>query len=317
MTGNLLEEIVDLARDILNECQKRADYDLVPLFQRVLHLSRLVKNRSVELWALSELEGYQSENVLQATESLSKTELNEYKNLRRLRSFPDDCFLASLKDQFLVTGELVATEPGRATLTMPLKELEMSYLTDREYYKHTYSVSAPLSLSLLERAFTQMKNRIYSFASEIYLRYHLAQDFAGIFDAKLNSVNHRLAELCPKVLKHLNQSLESRTIDKDRALSSLKEALKEFAQFLQPTAKLENFDLSDQFFINRICQFFEERAIHAKASLLKANYRSLILRCEAIYQRLKESNNLNENEIEGLIIQTYFFIADTLDFCTN
>ncbi len=310
MAGNLFGEIIESAKDILSECQKREDYDLVPLFQRILHLSRLVKNRSFELWALAELEGYQNEDVLKAIESLSKGELVEFKNLRRLRSFPDECFLASLKDQFLVTGELVATEPGRATLTMPLKELEMSYLTDREYYKQTYSVNAPLSLSLLERAFTQMKNRIYIFASEMYLRYRLAQDIAGIFDEKLNSVNQRLAKLCPEVLSCLQRALETRTIDKQQSLVILKEALNSFAKFLLPTLKN---GVGDEFYLSEISRFFAERLTKEKSALLKANYRFLINRIEAIYQRLKEPKKIAVVEVEPLIVQTYFWLSDVLD----
>jgi hypothetical protein len=283
MLDNLFQEIADSANEILTECQKRENHDLVPLFQRVLHLAQLVKNRSFELWALAELEGYQNENVLQELKSLSKSEMLEYNNLQRLRSFPDDCFLETLKTQFLATGELVVTEPGRATLTMPLKELEMSFLTDREYYKQTFSLTAPLSLSLLERAFTQMKNRIYIFASEIYLRYRLAQNVAGIFDEKINSVNQRLAKLCPKVLRNLNQALEDRIIDKIHALASLKASLQEFAECLK----------------------------HIPA--LPQAVRSLITRSEALYKRLKEPNKIGENEIEGLIIQTYFLISDALD----
>lgn len=313
MPDNLFDEIIELAKDILTECQKREDCDLIPLFQRVLHLSRMVKNRSFELWALSELEGYHNEIVLQEVEHLSKTESIDYKSLRRLRSFPDDCFLETLKTQFLANGELVATEPGRATLTMPLKELEMSYLTDREYYKQTYSLNSPLSLSLLERAFTQMKNRIYIFASEIYLRYRLAQSISGIFDEKLNLVNQRLAKLCPEVLEHLNKALELRIIEKRRALVSLREALMSFAEFLHPTMKEATFEISDQFYLNRICQFFDERLTREKSNLLKANYHSLINRTEAIYQRLKDLNKIGESEVEPLIMQTYFLISDALD----
>lgn len=312
MASNLIDEIIDLAQEILTECNNREDHDLISIFQKLLHLSRLVKNRIYELWSLSELEGYQSEAVLRELHQLSKEEMLEYCALRRLRSFPDDCFLAQLKDQFLVTGELLA-EPGRATLTMPLKELEMSYLTDREYYKQTYSMTAPLSLSLLERAFTQMKNRVYSFASEIYLRYRLTQNIAGIFDKKLNSVNQRLAKLCPKVLNHLIQALEFRIIDRIQAVSNLSEALKEFAQFLLPTEKATDFELSDQFFINRLCRFIEERLAKEKAVLLTANYRFLINRLEAIYQRIKSPKKIESFEIEPLIIQTYFWLADVLD----
>ena len=185
MPDNLLQEIIELAKEILNECHNHETHDLVPLFQRVLHLSQLIKNRSSELWALSELEGYQNENVLQELKSLSQPEMLEYNRLQQLRSFPDNCFLETHKAQFLATGELVVSEPGRATLTMPFKELEMSYLTDHEYYKQTFSLTAPLSLSLLERAFTQMKNRIYIFASEIYLRYRLTRNVSGIFDEKI------------------------------------------------------------------------------------------------------------------------------------
>ncbi len=312
MAENLIGEIIELAQEILTECNNREDHDLISIFQKLLHLSRMVKNRSYELWSLSELEGYQSETVLKELPQLSKEEMTEYYALRRLRSFPDDCFLAQLKDQFLVTGELVA-EPGRATLTMPLKELEMSYLTDREYYKQTYSMTAPLSLSLLERAFTQMKNRVYSFASEIYLRYRLTQNIAGIFDDKLNSVNQRLAKLCPKVLNHLNRALEFRIIDRSQAVSNLSEALKEFAAFLLPTEKTEDFELSDQFFINRICRFMEERFAKEKTPFLKANYRFLINRLEAIYQRIKFPNQVESLEVEPLILQTYLWLADALD----
>jgi hypothetical protein len=315
MPDNLLQEIKELAKEILNECHNREIHDLVPLFQRVLHLSQLIKNRSMELWALSELEGYQNEKVLQELKNLSQSEVLEYNSLQQLRSFPDDCFLETLKAQFLATGELVVSEPGRATLTMPLKELEMSYLTDREYYKQTYSITAPLSLSLLEKAFTQMKNRIYIFASEIYLRYRLAQNIRGVFDEKINSVNQRLAKLCPAVLKNLNQALEYRVIDKTQALANLKESLKGLAEFLIPIKKEEVLDLSDQFYLSRICQFFDERLAREKADLLKANFRSLITRSGALYKRLKEADKIGENEIEGLIIQTYFLIADALDWC--
>lgn len=313
MADNLLEEIIELAKEILTECQKREDCDLVPLFQRVLHLSRMVKNRSFEVWALSELEGYQNETVLQELEELSKPDLIEYKSLRRLRSFPDNCFLEKLKSQFLESGELVETEPGRATLTMPLKEMEMSYLTDREYYKQTFSLTTPLSLSLLERAFTQMKSRIYDFASEIYLRYRFTQTVAGIFDVKLDSVNQRLARLCPNVLEHLNKALSEKTQDKQKTMVNLKEALKSFAEFLHPAEKDESFELSDQFYLNRICQFFDENLNKERSALLKANYRSLISRTEAIYQRIKEPDKIDESEIEPIIIQSYFLISDALD----
>uniref|UniRef100_A0A7C6EBS6 AbiTii domain-containing protein n=1 Tax=candidate division WOR-3 bacterium TaxID=2052148 RepID=A0A7C6EBS6_UNCW3 len=313
MAENLIAEIIELAQDILTECKNRADYDLIAIFQKLLHLARLVKARSYELWSLSELEGYQSETVLKELKRLSKQETIEYNSLRRLRSFPDDCFLQSLKDQFLVTGELLATDPGRATLTMPLKELEMSYLTDREYYKQIYSMTAPLSLSLLERAFTQMKNRVYIFASEIYLRYRLAQNIAGIFDDRINSVNQRLARLCPKVLNHLNQALEFRIIDRSQALINLSAALKEFAAFLLPTEKTTDFELSDQFFINRICQFLEENLAKEKAVLLKTNYRFLIHRIEAIYQRIKTPPKIKSAEVEPLILETYLWLSDALD----
>ncbi len=314
MANNLIDEIIKLSKEIITESQKREVYDLVPLFQRVLHLARMVKNRSFELWALSELEGYQNESVLQEIQGLSKQELVEFKSLRRLRSFPDDCFLDKLKTQFLATGELLASEPGRATLTMPLKELEMSYLTDREYYKQTYSVSAPLSLSLLERAFTQMKNRIYSLASEVYLRYRLTRNIGGIFEEMITSVNQQLTRFCPKVLEHLNQALEQRLLDKCQAIISLREALISFTEFLLPTNRTETFELSDQFFLNRMCQFFEERLNREKSSLIKANCRSLISRTEAIYKSIREINKIKDYEVESLIIQTYFLISDTLDF---
>ena len=314
MPDNLLQEITESAKEILNECHNRESQDLVPLFQRVLHLSQLIKNRSSELWALSELEGYQNENVLQELKSLSQPEMLEYNRLQQLRSFPDDCFLETLKAQFLATGELVVSQPGRATLTMPFKELEMSYLTDREYYKQTFSLTAPLSLSLLERAFAQMKNRIYIFASEINLRYRLTRNISGIFDEKINSVNQRLAKLCPEVLKNLNQALEDRIIDKSKSLASLQASLKGFAEFLMPI-KEEVIDLSDQFYISRIGQFFDERLAQDKAEVLKVNYQSLITRSRALYQRFKEADKIGENEIEGLAIQTYFLIADALDWC--
>ena len=313
MANNLIDEIVELSKEIITESQKREDYDLVPLFQRVLHLARMVKNRSFELWALSELEGYQNEPVLQEIQGLSKQESLEFKSLRRLRSFPADCFLDKLKTQFLATGELLASEPGRATLTMPLKELEMSYLTDREYYKQTYSVSAPLSLSLLERAFTQMKNRIYSFASEVYLRYRLTQNIGSIFEEKIASVNQQLARFCPKVLEHLNNALEQRLLDKRQVIISLRETLISFAEFLLPTIRTETFELSDRFYLNRMCQFFEESLNRDKSNLVNANYRSLISRTEAIYKRIREINKVEESEVESLIIQTYFLISDTLD----
>ncbi len=313
MANNLIDEIVELSKEIITESQKREDYDLVPLFQRVLHLSRMVKNRSFEIWSLSELEGYQNESILHEIQDLSKQELLEYKSLRRLRSFPDDCFLDKLKTQYLATGELLASEPGRATLTMPLKELEMSYLTDREYYKQTYSVSAPLSLSLLERAFTQMKNRIYSFASEIYLRYRLTRTIGTIFADKISSVNQLLARFCPKVLEHLTQAMEQRTLDKRQAIINLRETLISFAEFLLPTTRAETFALSDQFYLNRICQFFEENLNREKTSLLKVNYHSLIKRTETIYKRIREINQIDESEVESLIIQTYFLISDTID----
>lgn len=316
MPDNLLQEIIELAKEILNECHNRETHDLVPLFQRVLHLSQLVKNRSSELWALSELEGYQNENVLQELKNLSQSEVLEYNSLQQLRSFPDDCFLDTLKAQFLATGELVVSQPGRAILTMPLKELEMSYLTDREYYQQTYSITAPLSLSLLERAFTQMKNRIYIFASEIYLRYRLTRNVTEIFDEKVNAVNQSLAKLCPAVLKNLTQALEDRVIDKTQALASLKESLKGLAEFLVPVKKEEVLDSADQFYISRIGRFFDERLTGAKADLHRANYRSLITRSSVLYQRLKEVDKIGENEIEGLIIQTYFLIGDTLDWCS-
>jgi len=313
MPMNLIEEIVELSKEILTECKQRESYDLVPLFQRVLHLSRMLKNRIIELWALSELNGYQDDSVLHELSSLSKQETLEYKSLRRLRSFPDDCFLENLKSQFLASGELVTSEPGRATLTMPLKELEMSYLTDKEYYKQTYSVTAPLSLSLLERAFTQMKNRIYNFASETYSRYRMAQSIGGIFDEKLTSVSQRLAKLSPKVLTNLNQALDQRMIDKPLAIVKLKEALISFAEFLLPTTQANSSDLSDQFYLNRICQFFDERLTREKSDLLKANYRSLMARTEAIYRRIKRFEIIKDSEVEPLIIQTYFLISDTLD----
>jgi len=315
MSDNLIQEITDLAKEILSECHHRETHDLVLIFQRVLHLSQLVKNRSSELWALSELEGYQSEKVLQELKNLSPAQALEYNSLQQLRSFPADCFLETLKAQFLATGELVVAEPGRATLTMPIKELEMSYLTDREYYQQTYSITAPLSLSLLERAFTQMKNRIYIFASEIYLRYRLTRNVTGIFDEKVNAVNQSLAQLCPSVLKNLNQALEDRVIDKTKALVSLKESLRGLAEFLVPVKKEEVLDSSDQFYISRIGRFFDERLTGAKADLHRANYRSLITRSSVLYQRLKEVDKIGENEIEGLIIQTYFLIADVLDWC--
>jgi hypothetical protein len=313
MANNLIDEIVELSKEIITESQKREDCDLVPLFQRVLHLARMVKNRSFELWALSELEGYQNESVLQELQGLSKQESLEFKSLRRLRSFPADCFLDKLKTQFLATGELLASEPGRATLTMPLKELEMSYLTDREYYKQTYSVSAPLSLSLLERAFTQMKNRIYNFASEVYLRYRLTRNIGSIFEDKISSVNQQLARFCPKVLEHLNQALEQRLLDKRQAIISLRETLISFAEFLLPTTRAVTFELSEQFYLNRMCQFFEENINREKSGLSKANYRSLINRTEAIYKRIRELNQIEQYEVESLIIQTYFLISDTID----
>lgn len=299
------EAIVQLAEEILTECGKREDFDLQPLFQKTLHLSRLLKNRIFELWSLSELEGYQSEIILKNFQDLSNEELTEYKNLRRTRSFPSDCFEEVVKYQLVQKGELLLTEPDKATLTMPVKELTLSYLVDREYYKNAYSTQAPLSITLLERAFAQMKNRIYNFASETYNQFFLEKAVKNSFEETFSKVNERLKQLCPKAMQGL---VSAEKFLKDGSLANCQEecwaVLKNFIAFLEPD--LLSKTTKDDDYLKQVEQFFKQYPT-------KDRYDYLNTDLKLIYQALRNKEELNRNIVERWLIRTYLWISDMLD----
>jgi hypothetical protein len=57
----------------------------------------------------------------------------------------------------------------------------------------------------------------------------------------------------------------------------------------------------------------EENLAKEKAVLLQTNYRFLIHRIEAIYQRIKTPPKIKSAEIEPLILETYLWLSDALD----
>ena len=177
---------------------------------------------------------------------------------------------------------------------------------------------------------SKIKNSFYSYVLNIYYKTAFDSITETLFQQTKNSVDKKLQRIAPGVLKKLvaayNRINSTNDEELSQAMSSCRNALKEFANAVFPARKGDfirsdgsKMSVTDDKYKNRLIAFLEEHEEGKSKAYLVARLNDLIARVHSLNDLLSKGthNGIDANFVNICIIDTYLVIGGMLDYHTG
>jgi len=347
MSKNKIEEMIATSESILEAIEKQSD-SLESVLFKCLKLCRLRNDSEMLDWIHFELNGYKNETV----NSLKKTIRNRAIKIGRI--YDKKLENSSLTEKDLVTQSITELETDIASRENYLKDLHPPETFNPSIDKHSLGASGHLASRSTEKVIetyqdvlnyigqkkfsigksikstksllTSIKSEIYSYVINLYYQLKFENITESIFQETKETVDQKLSELIPDTLKKFLAAYECLQSDNSeawsQAMSSTRNVLKEFADFVFPAQKEEyekrngdKLTVTDDKYKNRLLAFVDKNTTGKENKFLTARTSDLASRIHLLNDILSKGTHVGVSHLDTKIcvIDTYFLIGSLLN----
>ena len=343
-----LQIMIELSDEILTELELNTNC-LENILFKCTRLARLKNDFDAIKWFQLEISGYSKSEY---PSGIKEAELLKYarKSNRTFTHFDNDTGKKEEKYSIYsvskIESEIILQKDFFRNLTLPDSFqptiLKSSYHnmhspgpTSKETVKETYSDVINKINSKKEQILDRVKNgnallakiksSIYNFILNINLQLKFDDITESIFQKTKEIVDNKLLEISPKVFEKFvaaSDRLKSNNPEEwSQAMSSCRNALKEFADYVFPPAKSEfrkkdgdSLVVTDDKYKNRLLAFIDKNTAKKDNKFLSARASDLIARIHVLNDLLSKGTHvgLTIEDIQICLLDTYLLIGSLI-----
>jgi hypothetical protein len=188
--------------------------------------------------------------------------------------------------------------------------------------RNQLSLAIKNSQSLLSK----IKDNVYNYVLRINLQLRFERTTESIFQTTKTTVDKKLDKICPEAIKQFIAAYNRLSSDNreewSQAMSSCRNILKEFADFVFPAQKekyknsnSEMLDVTDDKYKNRLIAFIDQNTSGDKGKFTKARLGDLMSRIHTLNDLLSKGTHvgLDLQDVNICVIDTYMLIGSLLN----
>lgn len=173
---------------------------------------------------------------------------------------------------------------------------------------------------------SKIKNNIYNYVLNINLQLRFEHTTESIFQKTKVQVDKKLNEICPDAIKKFIAAYNRLSSDNpeewSQAMSSCRNVIKEFADFVFPPQKAkyqsrsgDTLDVTDDKYKNRLIAFIDQNTHGDKGKFTKSRIDDLMARIHALNNLLSKGTHvgLDLKDVNICVIDTYLLIGSLLN----
>jgi hypothetical protein len=347
-TTNKLEKMLEVSDDILN-CIENSSISFEQVLLKCKKLARMRDDFDALKWFTIELSGYGNDISVSGisveekekfaglsgrfttttdpdtkedvhkywTASVSEIESNIQTNLINLQNtVPPTNFTP------VVTKHSYESYYTGPTTNEHVVEKYQDVLNNVQTKRGQLTRSITQSQSLLSK----IKDNVYNYVLRINLQLRFENTTESIFQTTKTTVDKKLDSICPEAMKKFIAAYNRLSSDDreewSQAMSSCRNVLKEFADFVFPAQKEkyknssgESLAVTDDKYKNRLIAFIDQNTSGDKGKFTKARLNDLISRVHILNDLLSKGTHvgLDLQDVNICVIDTYMLIGSLLN----